>query len=160
MLSYLLLQGFTGPGHPTPWDQGARVCQRCNLLLMMSNTLSSKALPCSLCGMITAALLSPAESTMQHYMRRHGIVRVTHYICFDVHGALSDAPDDASTSLHQPWRLEGRCSCTDAVCIASFGYTAFHHVSTYTHALRVVNKLCTLKYMPIASSAACKLLAW
>ena len=46
------------------------------------------------------ALFSPAKNTMQLFMWQHDIVGVAHFImgCFDVLGALSDAPDDASTS--------------------------------------------------------------
>ena len=45
-------------------------------------------------------LLSPAKSTMQLFMWQHAIVGVANYFkdCFDVRGALSDAPDGASTS--------------------------------------------------------------
>ena len=46
------------------------------------------------------ALFSPAQGTMQLFMWQQDIVGVAHYImdCFDALGALSDAPDDASTS--------------------------------------------------------------
>ena len=46
------------------------------------------------------ALLSPAKNTMQLFMWQHDIVAVAHYIkdCFEVLGALDDAPDDASAS--------------------------------------------------------------
>ena len=44
------------------------------------------------------ALFSPAQNTMQLFMC--GIVGVAHFVqdCFEVLGALGDAPDDASTS--------------------------------------------------------------
>ena len=48
------------------------------------------------------ALFSPAKNTTQLLMWQHDIVGVAHFImimdCFDVLDALSDAPDDASTS--------------------------------------------------------------
>ena len=46
------------------------------------------------------ALFSPAKNTMQLFMWQHDIVGVAHFIqdCFEVLGALDDAPDDASTS--------------------------------------------------------------
>ena len=46
------------------------------------------------------ALFSPATNTMQPFLWQHDIVGVAHYIkdCFEVLGALDDAPDDASTS--------------------------------------------------------------
>ena len=58
-------------------------------------------MPCSLCGIVAVspALFSPAKSTMQH---DHVAVAPHHawiVDCCDVLGALSDAPDDA-TSLH------------------------------------------------------------
>ena len=52
---------------------------------------------------------SPAKNAMQLYMWLRDIVGVAHCIrdCPDVLGALSDAPDDASTSSLSAWRLEG-----------------------------------------------------
>ena len=46
------------------------------------------------------ALFSPAQGTMQLFMWQQDIVGVAHCImdCFDAFGALTDAPDDASTS--------------------------------------------------------------
>ena len=46
------------------------------------------------------ALFSPAQGTVQLFMWQQDIVGVAHYImdCFDALSALSDAPDDASTS--------------------------------------------------------------
>ena len=45
------------------------------------------------------ALFGPAKNTMQLFMQRN-IVGVAHFIqdCFEVLGALDEAPDDASTS--------------------------------------------------------------
>ena len=56
------------------------------------------ALPCSLCGI--GALFTPAENTAQLLMWQQDIVGVAHFVkdCFEVLGALDDAPDDASTS--------------------------------------------------------------
>ena len=46
------------------------------------------------------ALFSPAKNTMQLFMWQHDSVGVAQYImvCFDVLGALDDAPDDAPIS--------------------------------------------------------------
>ena len=46
------------------------------------------------------ALFSPAKNTMQLFMWQRNIVGVAHFVqdCFEVLGALDDAPDDASTS--------------------------------------------------------------
>ena len=46
------------------------------------------------------ALFSPAKNTMQLFMWQRDIVGVAHYIkdCFEVLGALDDAPDDTTTS--------------------------------------------------------------
>ena len=46
------------------------------------------------------ALYSPERSTVQLFMRQHDTVGLAHYImeCFDVLGALSDVPDDATIS--------------------------------------------------------------
>ena len=54
------------------------------------------------CVCVTArfkGLFSPAKNTMQLFMWQRDIVGVAHYImdCFEVLGALDDAPDDAST---------------------------------------------------------------
>ena len=47
-----------------------------------------------------AALFSPAKNTVQLLRWQRDIVGVAHYImdCFEVLGALDDAPDEASTS--------------------------------------------------------------
>ena len=58
------------------------------------------------------ALFSPAKCTMQRCIsRQHDMVGMAHYImdCLDVLSALSDAPDDASTSS---WRLDSCNSLT------------------------------------------------
>ena len=46
------------------------------------------------------AMFSPAKNTIQLFMWQRDIVGVAAYImdCFEVLGALDDAPDDASTS--------------------------------------------------------------
>ena len=46
------------------------------------------------------ALFSPAKNTMQLFMWQRNIVGMAHFVqdCFEVLGALDDAPDDASTS--------------------------------------------------------------
>ena len=43
------------------------------------------------------ALFSPAENTMQLFVWQRNIVGVAHFVqdCFEVLGALDDAPDDA-----------------------------------------------------------------
>ena len=59
-------------------------------------------------------LVSGTEHMLLHrssfallFMWQHAIVGLAHYIvdCFEVLGALDDAPDDASTLSYQPWRL-------------------------------------------------------
>ena len=71
---------------------------RCNPFIL-SGTLCWSALLCRVCG-IGTALFSPVENTMQLFMWQRDIVGVAHYVmdCFEVLGALDDAPDDASIS--------------------------------------------------------------
>ena len=47
------------------------------------------------------ALFSPANNTMQLFMWQRNNVGVARFVkdCFEVLGALDDAPDDASTSF-------------------------------------------------------------
>ena len=56
----------------------------------------------------TGGACAAAHNNMQLFMWQHDIVGVAHYIkdCSEVLGALDDAPDDASTSSYQPWRLD------------------------------------------------------
>ena len=87
--------GAMGP-HRTSACASSATC----MLFMMRDIWSLNALPCSLCGIITLLCSALLRSTMQLFMWQHDIVGVAHYImdCFDALGALSDAPDDASTS--------------------------------------------------------------
>ena len=66
----------------------------------MRGTFCLSALPCSVWRY--AALFSPGNITMQLFMWQRVIVGVAHCItdCFDVLGALDDAPDDATPHLH------------------------------------------------------------
>ena len=70
------------------------------MLFMMKGTLCWSVLLCRVCGIGTLPCSVPVRNTMQLYMRQRDIVGVAHYImdCFEVLGALDDAPDDASTS--------------------------------------------------------------
>ena len=71
------------------------------MLLMMSGILCLSALP-AVCADRYPALFSPAKNTMQLFMWQHDTLGVAHYWyikdCFEMLGALDDAPDDASTS--------------------------------------------------------------
>ena len=67
------------------------------MLFIMSGTWCCSAL---LCRAGSVSCLVQSCYTMQLFMWQREIVGVAHYImeCFDVLGALDDAPDDASTS--------------------------------------------------------------
>ena len=83
----------------TPRDQ--RLCQHCTLHAIHDE--KHLVLECPAMQPVRdryPALFSPACSTMQLFMWQPDTVGVAHYIldCFDFLGALSDAPDDASTS--------------------------------------------------------------
>ena len=78
-----------------------RLCQRCNLHALHDERHLVFECPAMQCVRDRyPALFSPATNTMQLFMWQHDIVGVAHFIqdCFEVLGALDDAPDDASTS--------------------------------------------------------------
>ena len=83
----------------TPRDQ--RLCQHCTLHAIHDE--KHLVLECPAMQPVRdryPALFSPACGTMQLFIWQPDTVGVAHYIldCFDFLGALSDAPDDASTS--------------------------------------------------------------
>ena len=88
-----------GRRNGTPRDQ--RLCQQCDLHAVHDER--HLVFECPAMQPVRdryPALFSPAQGTMQLFMWQQDIVGVAHYImdCFDALSALSDAPDDASTS--------------------------------------------------------------
>ena len=88
-------------GRRTGVPRAQRLCQRCNLHALHDERHLVFECPAMQCVRDRyPALFSPAKNTMQLFMWQRDIVGVAHYIkdCFEVLGALDDAPDDASTS--------------------------------------------------------------
>ena len=88
-------------GRRTGVPRAQRLCQRCNLHAVHDERRLVFECPAMQCVRDWyPALLSPATNTMQLFMWQRNIVGVAHFVqdCFEVLGALDDAPDDASTS--------------------------------------------------------------
>ena len=92
---------FRMGSHSLPIVLGRRLCQRCNLHALHDERHLVFECPAMQCVRDRyPALFSPAKHTMQLFMWQRNIVGVAHFVqdCFEVLGALDDAPDDASTS--------------------------------------------------------------
>ena len=88
-------------GRRTGVPRAQRLCQRCNLHALHDERHLVFECPAMQCVRDRyPALFSPAKNTMQLFMWQRNIVGVAHFVqdCFEVLGALDDAPDDASTS--------------------------------------------------------------
>ena len=102
---------------------GQRLCQRCNLHAahdaphdeqhLVFECPAMQLFECPAMAMQCdryPALFSTATNTMQLFMWQRNIVVVAHFQdCFEVLGALDDAPVMHQPHLHQPWRPD-RCN--------------------------------------------------
>ena len=88
-------------GRRTGVARAQRLCQRCNLHAVHDERHHVFECPAMQCVRDRfPAMFSTAKNNMQLFMWQHDIVGVgtLHQDCFEVLGALDDAPDDASTS--------------------------------------------------------------